>query len=69
MPRLTTTHKPSGDPRGGARAPNFYETAAYTHDLLKSLERLAADQGQTRLVQLIAAAAAEAQTVAGPKTL
>ncbi len=64
MPRPTMSHKLFGGPSAQGRAPNSSETAAYTLDLLKSLERLAADHGQTRLVQLIAAAAAEAKTAA-----
>ena len=40
------------------------DTARYTHDLIESLRKIAAEQGQTLLAHLLALAAAEARYLA-----
>jgi hypothetical protein len=44
--------------------PTPQQTAEYTHDMLVALKTMAADRGQETLVALLAAAAAEARSLA-----
>jgi hypothetical protein len=61
MPRPRNSVPPSEEI--AKRLPKPGESALYTYDMLISLRRIAELQNQTRLVQLIEAAAAEAKTI------
>lgn len=46
--------------RSPVRGLTLHDTASYTHEMLRSLEKLAVQQNQPRLAELLRAAAVEA---------